>query len=279
MKVALLANPRSGAGDAAEVERLLKAHGAKVEVFAIGEWERAAGSGAERIVVAGGDGSVGCAARAAAGAGVPLAVVAAGTANDFARAMELPREVKAAAALAVAGKRTRSLDLGRIDDERPFVNAVSAGLSPRAAQEAHGLKRLLGPFAYAVGALRAGLGAQPIACEVRVDGANVFAGRAWQVTVGLTGAFGGGAEVDADPRDGKLDAVIVEAGSRLRLAARAYGMRAGRLERQGGVLSESGRTVDLSIEGDTGFNVDGEIVAANGLRLKLEPRAFKLVVG
>jgi diacylglycerol kinase family enzyme len=279
VRLALLANPRSGAGDAGEVQRLLTARGAEVEAFGIDECDAAVAAGPDRMVVAGGDGSVGCAAQAAGRAGVPLAVIPAGTANDFARALGLPREVEAAAALAVEGDRTRPLDLGLIGSSQPFVNAVSAGLSPLAAQEAHGLKSMLGPFAYAVGALRAGVFAQPVAAEVQADGREVFSGPAWQVTVGLTGAFGGGAEVEADPHDGELDVVAIESGSRLGLVMRAYGMRAGRLERQRGVVTAAGREVELAIDGDAGFNVDGEIVEEPRLRLSVEPHAFELVVG
>ena len=278
MRIALLANPRSGAGEAADVERLLAAGGAEVETFTLDDREAAAADGFDRIAVAGGDGSIGCAAEVAGRAAVPLAVVPTGTANDFARALELPLDPEPAARLAVASTRTRRLDLGRIDGERPFVNAVSAGLSPMAAREAHGLKRLLGPLAYAAGALRAGLFGQPIACEVRCDDRELFAGSAWQVTVGLTGAFGGGAEIAADPRDGLLDVVIVPTGSRLGLVVHAYGMRAGVVEEQRGVISGRGSEVEIETEGG-GFNIDGEIVDAPAVRLTIEPRAFEVVTG
>jgi diacylglycerol kinase (ATP) len=124
--------------------------------------------------------------------------------------------------------------------ERPFVNAASAGLSPVAAGKAHGLKRLLGPVAYAVGALHAGLGAHPVRCRVSGDGERVFDGRAWQVIVAVTGAFGGGAGIDADPHDGELDVVVIEASSRARLIVHAYGLRAWRVEAQRGVRSWRG---------------------------------------
>lgn len=278
MRVALLANPRSGAGEADGVRRLLVARGAEVEAFELDEREAAVAAHPDRVVVAGGDGSVACAAETAGRARVPLAVVPVGTANDFVRALDLPREPERAAELAVDGVVTRRLDLGRIDDERPFVNAASAGLSPVAARKADGWKRLLGPLAYALGAVRAGLSAQPIDCEVRCDGSQLFSGKAWQVTVGITGAFGGGAEVEADPRDGALDAVVIEAGSRARLVQRAFGMRTGRLEEQPGVIAGRGREVEVVTDAQTGFNVDGELVEAERLRLTVEPQAFEVVV-
>ena len=278
MRVALVANPDSGSGGAQDVERALRELGAEVTRASLDERERALESRPERIVVAGGDGSVGVAAELAARAGVPLAVVAVGTANDFARALDLPLDVGQAIELAATGARLRALDLGRADG-RPFVNAASAGLSPVAARRASGLKRALGPLAYTAGALRAGLGASPIAARVACDGTELFAGRAWQVTVAVTGAFGGGSEVDADPRDGVLDAVVIEAGSRARLVAHAYGLRAGRVEGQRGVVSGSGRAVEVETDGATGFNVDGELVEADRLRFELEPGAFEVVVG
>jgi diacylglycerol kinase (ATP) len=275
--IALLANPESGSGEAGEVERLLRAHDDAVTRFDLDRSDDAVAARPSRVIVAGGDGSVGCGAAAAARAGVPLGVVAVGTANDFARSMDLPRELFAAVDLAASGTQTKRLDLGRVGD-RPFVNAAAAGLSPVAASNAHGLKRLLGPFAYTVGALRAGLFAKPIHCSVTVDGRSCFDGDAWQVIVGLTGAFGGGAEVEADPSDGRLNVVAIEAGSRVRLVARGYGLRAGSVEEQSGVITATGRTVEVEHDG-AGFNVDGELVADRALRFSVEPKAFDVVVG
>jgi diacylglycerol kinase family enzyme len=276
-EIALLANPESGAGDGGDAERLLRDSGAAVRRFDLADLDAAVASGPERIVVAGGDGSLGPAAAAAAAAGVPLAVLAVGTANDFARSLGLPDEPERAARLAVEGRRTRSLDLGWMSD-RPFVNVASAGLSPVAARKAHGLKGALGPLAYAVGALRAGFTAQPVSCRVGCDGSGVFAGRAWQVSVAVTGAFGAGSELEADPRDGLLDVVVIEAGSRARLPLRAYGLRAGSLERQSGTVCASGREILVETDGEAGFNVDGELVSGTCFRFTVEPRAFELVV-
>lgn len=278
MRVALLANPESGSGEAGDVGALLEGHGAEVVRFELDRCTEAAGSRPDRIAVAGGDGSVACAAEVAGDAGVPLAVIPAGTANDFARSLELPDELEDACRLAVEGERTRRLDLGRMD-ERPFVNAASAGLSPVAARKAHGLKQALGPLAYAVGGLRAGLTSDPIRCRVRCDGTERFAGDAWQVTVAVTGAFGGGAEIEADPHDGMLDAVAIEARSRVWLAMHAYGLRGGRIESHDASTTCSGREVVVETDGRGGFNVDGELIEGSCFRFTVERHAFELVVG
>ena len=115
--------------------------------------------------------------------------------------------------------------------------------------------------------------------RVAVDGVETFAGEAWQVIVALTGAFGGGAEVDADPADGRLDLVVIEAGSRVRLVIHGYGLRSGRVERQEDVVTARGRRIEVETDGEAGFNVDGELLTEAHLRFTVEPRAFEVVTG
>jgi diacylglycerol kinase (ATP) len=292
VRVVLCANTASGSGatPAERVAELLRGHGAEVDVRGIEELgdpakpvdaaiAREVVAGAERVVVAGGDGSIGPAASAAAVAGVPLAVVPTGTANDFARALGLPFDLEDATALAAdAAAAVRPLDLAQAG-ERPFVNAASAGLAPIAAREAKPYKKVLGPLAYAVGALKAGVTAAPLRCTVVVDGQERFAGQAWQLVVANTGHFGGGSSTGAaDAGDGALDVAVVEAGSRIALVRRAWGMRAGRLVRQDGVVHARGREVVVDA-GDAPFNVDGEVCRCGSpARFGVRPSAVWVVV-
>jgi diacylglycerol kinase (ATP) len=279
MRLALVANRNSGTGtDPRRIAALLGAHGADVSVYDIAEVEAAAHAEPDRIVVAGGDGAIGCAAAVAAAIDAPLAVVAAGTANDFARSLGLPLDIEAACALASslqAGER--AVDLARAGDV-PFVNAAGAGLSVLAAAHARPLKARLGAAAYAAGALRAGVSAAPLRCRVACDGAVLFSGRAWQLIVAGTGAFGGGAEVEeADPGDGLLDVAVLEAGSRARLVSRAWGMRRGGLVDQSGVHHGRGRVIE--VDGVDAFNVDGELLELGPARFVTGERRVRVLVG
>ena len=293
MRLALIANPHSGtAPDPDELEALLGEDGAAVSYVPIdqiadheggdledGALDALTAAGApDRIVVAGGDGSVGPASLCAATLGVPLAVVPVGTANDFARAKDLPLDLRAACALARdAAATTVRAELG-LAGERPFVNAAAAGLSVVAAHAAKPHKSRFGPLAYAIGALRAGVSAVPLRCTVTVDGERRASGRAWQVVVAVTGAFGGGSEIGGTRvGDGMLDVAFVPAGSRLGLVRRAYGMRAGRLTAQSDVAHERGARVELEIEGDRDFNVDGETCRCEPAHFKLHDGGFQLV--
>jgi diacylglycerol kinase family enzyme len=193
--------------------------------------------------------------------------------------MDLPSEPEEAARLAATGEQLRRFDLGRMGD-RPFVNVASVGLPRAAAHRANGLKRLLGPAAYAVGGIRAGLTADPVRCRASCDGQNVFSGDAWQLTVACSGAFGGGSQVEANPRDGCLDVVAIPAGSRASLALRAYGLRRGNISSQSSVRTCRGTAVRLDVPPGTGFNVDGELVSESGpVAFSVEPHSFQLVVG
>jgi diacylglycerol kinase (ATP) len=278
--VALVANERSGDSNPAVVAERLRSFGAEVRSFDIEEAGDAVASGAERVIVAGGDGSIGPVAAAAGAAGIPLAVIPAGTANDFARRMDLPDTLTGACRLAVQGRRLRSLELGWMNATRPFVNVANAGLPAPAAERAGAWKKRLGPLAYAAGALMAGLSAKPLTCLVECDGEELLAGEAWQVTVAASGAFGAGATVEeADPSDGALEVIAIEAGPRPGLVSLAYHLRRGDLTRHPRAYHKHCDMVEVQVPDGTRFNVDGELVTEGDARFRAVRGAFRLVIG
>jgi diacylglycerol kinase (ATP) len=278
--VALVANERAGSNEAARCADRLRSFGAEVVPFGIEEAGEAAASGVDRLVVAGGDGSIGPAAAAAGRAGIPLAVVAAGTANDFAARLGLPTGISAACRLAVHGTKLRSMELGWMNGERPFVNVANAGLPAPAAERAHDWKGRFGPLAYAAGAVTAGVSAKPLICLVVCDGRELLAGEAWQVTVAASGAFGAGASIEeADPTDGALEVVAIEAGPRAGLVSLAYHLRRGSLTSHPRAYHVHCDHAEVQVPDRTRFNVDGEVVAAGDARFRAAKGAFRLVVG
>ncbi len=260
----------------------MRAHGAEVVTCGCEDedLERVPGHEPQRLVVAGGDGTVAAVAELAGKLGVPLGVIPAGTANDFVRANDLPLDPEEAAVLAVTGSELRRLELGRLGDGRPFVNVASAGLASAAARRAEPFKSFLGPLAYPVGALHAAVTERPLGCTVRADGDQVFDGEAWQAIVAVTGAFGGGSDIGAaNPEDGVLDAAILPAGSRLALARRAWGLRRGTIAEQRDVCHARGTVVEVALPPGTEFNVDGEVCDEGMQRITVEHSAYELVIG
>jgi diacylglycerol kinase (ATP) len=121
----LIANP--GAGQVlkqsslmSEVAQYLTGHGLDVDVALArptNEAMRAAKKGVRKgydiIVAMGGDGTIGGVIRGMVGAKTRLGLISAGTANDFARSLGIPEDVKEACELIATGK-ARKVDLGRV---------------------------------------------------------------------------------------------------------------------------------------------------------------------
>jgi diacylglycerol kinase family enzyme len=281
MRIVLVDNQASGSGQtgAERVRGLLREAGAEVESRDLDDLERPLPDGIERVVVAGGDGSVGVVARVAGAAGVPLAVLPTGTANDFANALGLPDDLREAARLAVdPGARVERREVGLVGGD-PFVNAAAAGLSAVANKVASPHKARLGAFAYAFGAVRAGLTAPHTPCRVLVDGDVVFDGNVWQVVVAVSGAFGGGSNIGSTRRDDDLlDVAVVPAGSRIALVRHGFRMRRGVLARQDDVPHHRGRVIDVEVRKGTEFNVDGEVRVLDPARFTLLDGGVRVVV-
>ncbi|MGC3996813.1 MAG: YegS/Rv2252/BmrU family lipid kinase [Anaeromyxobacter sp.] len=211
-------------------------------------------SGAERVVVGGGDGTQSAAAAVLAGTGVPLGVLPMGTGNDLARGLGLPIHDLRAAARALAAGEVRDIDLAEVNG-RPFLNAAAAGLAAAVTRRLHGgLKRTAGPLAYPVASAVAAAEARPFRVRLGVDGEQ-GEHEALQVLVGNGRYHGGGHLVAPDARldDHRLDVYVVEAAAgaegeaRLRDLARLarYGARLlrGRHLEDPAVVRRRGRVV------------------------------------
>ena len=132
MEAAILIN--EGKADRAEVEKALGSAGISGAVELVAGRRIAARAkelvkqGAKRIIVGGGDGSVGAAAQAVAGSDVTLGILPLGTLNHFARDLGIPFELGQAATLIAKG-HTRSVDVAEVNG-RTFVNNSAIGLYP-----------------------------------------------------------------------------------------------------------------------------------------------------
>lgn len=126
-------------------------------------------SGPARIVVAGGDGSVGTAARVLCGTDTALAVLPGGTLNHFARDHGIPVDLLQAAAIAVDG------EIGSADvayaDERLFLNTSSVGAYVDYVRLRNRAERYVGyRIASLLAALRMFVSMRSVALELDVKG-------------------------------------------------------------------------------------------------------------
>lgn len=162
------------------------------------------------VFVCGGDGTVMAGVTAMAGGDTPLAVLPAGTGNLLARNLDLPLgDQEECLRIGVAG-RTRSIDVGAVED-RKF--AVMAGLGFDAAMmrdAPEGLKRKLGWPAYAVSAAKH-LRGRGMRVTLTLDDGPPLHRRVRTVVVGNVGKLQGGIPLlpAAEPDDGILDVVVI----------------------------------------------------------------------
>lgn len=94
------------------------------------------------IIVFGGDGTANEVANGVVGSDVPILSIQAGGANDFARALGIPKDIEKALNLIFQG-RIELVDLGRVvwkSDSRFFINVFSIGLDARINKFANGFK-------------------------------------------------------------------------------------------------------------------------------------------
>lgn len=101
------------------------------------------------VIAAGGDGTIHEVINGISRVKKPprLGIIPAGTTNDFARALKIPRDLDQACDVIAQGK-TILIDTGKVKD-RYFINVAAAGRLTEVAYEAPSrLKTMMGPFAY-----------------------------------------------------------------------------------------------------------------------------------
>jgi diacylglycerol kinase family enzyme len=285
-EVELIVNGRaSGTGGAGEVvaraTAVLHDAGARVRAHVTAHESELVDAvrGAEdrRVVLVGGDGTVHALANLDLPALPPAALLPAGRANNIARALGIPVDWAAAAALAVRG-RPASLDALHVATPGRTlyaVEGVSAGFHAAARHRYTGENSadLLAGVHALVSELTA-FRRRRIA--LRVDGARAFDGPAAQVFLSNLPLFGFGFRVDpvADPRDGRLEAIVLDAATRRGVVRLLAAARDGRhLDRAGvswgrGVRAHLEQPVPLVADAQPlGVTTATVTVAAGHLRL------------
>ena len=170
---------------------------------------RAAADGVERLVVAGGDGTMHWAVQGLAGTRTALGIVPAGTGNDLAGTLGIPCELDAAVARALGGE-VRPLDLVRAGG-RLAIGYAGVGFDSEVTRLANAVTLLRGPLVYPYAVFRTLASFRPPSIRVEHDG-GVFEGRVMFAVAANLPRFGGGMMIapDAKPDDGLLDLVIVK---------------------------------------------------------------------
>ncbi|MBM6754232.1 MULTISPECIES: diacylglycerol kinase [Lactobacillaceae] len=178
------------------------------------EATRAAKEGFDLIVAAGGDGTLNEVINGIAGLEKrpTLAVIPAGTTNDYARALRVPREDPIAAAKLILNPDNRfKIDIGKAN-ENYFMNIAAGGTLTELTYEVPSqMKSLFGYAAYFAKGAELLPQVKPVEMSIKYDG-HEFRGKASTIFLALTNSVGGFEQIvpDASLDDGNFSLIIVK---------------------------------------------------------------------
>ncbi|MEG1503007.1 diacylglycerol kinase [Enterococcus sp. 22-H-5-01] len=177
------------------------------------EATRAAKAGFDLIVAAGGDGTINEVVNGIAGLEhrPKMAIIPAGTTNDYARALKIPRNNVKAAAEVIQKQQTVKMDIGKAADTY-FINIAAGGsLTELTYDVPSELKSVFGYLAYLVKGAEMLPRIKPTKMRLVYEGGE-YEGNASMFFLGLTNSIGGFETIAPDAKldDGKFSLIIVK---------------------------------------------------------------------
>jgi YegS/Rv2252/BmrU family lipid kinase len=214
--------------------------------------------------------------------GTLLGLLPLGTANDFARTLDIPEDIEEACKL-IANGNVVDIDLGLAGDNF-YVNVASVGLSVEATRAlSPWLKKSTGPLAYPVAAIRAFLKHEPFSARLTFpegDHEPVEYDRLLQVAVGNGRFYGGGMIValESGIDDKTLDIYAIDLGRRRDLIGAVRYLKSGDFIKTDGVHNFRTPRVRLETDPDLPVNIDGEVVTRTPQDFSVAQNALNVLV-
>ena len=251
-------------------------------------------SGVERLVVAGGDGTVSEVVSGLLAADVAheclVGILPMGTGRDLPRTLGIPADLQAAID-ALGRGTTRQVDASRVTyrdssgDPRSVysINVTSFGLSGLTVERvSHAPHFLAGSFAFLVGALGSIARYRCRSVRILADGREVIDGPIVLAAVANGRYFGGGMFIapDALPDDGQLDLVVVRELSKTGLVVSLPSLYRGTHLANPAVSVVRASRIEAYPSSDetspTWIDVDGEGLGVLPLEIEVMPKRITL---
>lgn len=222
------------------------------------------------IVIAGGDGTINevISGIAEADKKPTVGIIPAGTTNDFARALAIPRDIKKAVEIIVEHNE-HALDIGKVNGQY-FVNIAGGGdLTELTYDVPTKMKSAIGQLAYYIKGIEMLPSLRPVSVTIEYDD-QVYSGEIMLFLVANTNSVGGFEKLapDALIDDGYFDLLILKKASLpefLRIAT--AGLRGHHLEDDKIIYTQAKRIkvtpkekMLLNIDGEYGGELPGEII-------------------
>lgn len=291
--VCVIVNPASGRGRGAKAEAGVRRAFASVGVTDIRTTSakgdertvalRAIEEGAGTIVAVGGDGTWGNVANAIldSGADVRLALLAAGTGNDFAKTLGAPANDFEATARLVAEGSERLVDVGRVEG-RYFLNVTGFGFDIAVLEDIETIRWLKGDAVYLYSALRQLFGYGGIDIDVASAARTRGTVKHLMLIIANGKNFGGSFHIapSASVTDGQLDAIAIAVAPPLRRMRLFGAATKGTHVELAEVHTEQSPGFTLNFPAPPAYETDGEYNRASSATLEVScvPRALRVAV-
>jgi diacylglycerol kinase (ATP) len=247
----------------------------------------AVADGVDRVIVAGGDGSVHEAATAIAGSRVELAIVPGGSGNDFVKTIGVPADVAAAVDIAATG-RSRAIDTADVTCtgtggqrvQRVFVNIAEVGLGGRVVRLAQWLRPLVGrKAAYRAGVAVALISHRWYPVQLTVDGNPRGSYSTTNLIVANGQYFGAGMRPmpGAVLDDGVLDVALIGDMSRAGIVANSAALKTGLPTDHPQIHQWRGREIAASSADRVPVEADGELLGYLPATFRVRPASLRIV--
>jgi diacylglycerol kinase (ATP) len=242
--------------------------------------------GAELIIAAGGDGTVGAVADILTGTSVTLGILPRGTVNVLSRELRIPLDsIEEALDICLTGD-TVAMDVGQVGTMRFLLNC-SVGFDALAVQNVNpDLKGIVGSSAYVVSSLANAAVYTPPRFVLTLDEDPPFYVDAFTIIIANTGAYGGDLRIAPDARinDGQFDLCIFEAPEGLpavQWAAFLRGIGAwaiGRHTTDPNVHFYRARRIQIETNPPTAVQIDGDAIGNTPVTVEILPRSLRVRV-
>jgi diacylglycerol kinase (ATP) len=251
--------------------------------------QRSAGEGIERVIAAGGDGTVNAVVTALAelegtAADKPaLAILPLGTGNDLARSLGMPLEPDDALAICLSGDLC-PMDLieVRLDGQQSRVagNMVTAGNTGKYVHVlTEDLKKRWGALCYLRGAVDVLENLEAFNVEIVVDNDPPLTAQVLNLFFANGRTSGGGMTVcaDASLKDGLLDMLAIREGTGLDLATLTVDYLTSDIRENDLVFHRRCRSVKVRSSRPIPISTDGDPADATSIELVVKPQAIHAV--
>ena len=220
---------------------------------------------------------------------ISLAVIPAGTGNDWIRMYGIP-QTYSEAVRSLAEKRTVLQDVAKVSyyetcvqHIRYMANVAGLGFDAVVNMKYNNLKDegKYGKGLYVRSTMRTFAGFSPMHFNIKADGEEFYNGMVFSGAVGI-GKYNGGGMLqtpDAAVDDELMDLTIIKKMSKLRIARNFRLLYTGNIYSVPDVLHCQCRKIEIETFPESRIEIDGEAVGTSPFVFELVPHAIRVVVG